>query len=161
MFRIIQLSLNKVQDMWFVYRRILYGFLLQKLGKKAQIHVGCRFLFVRNIAIGDRVFINFDTVIDGHGGVTIGNDVTIGPCCHIWTTNHVFANVQRPINLQGHITAPIKIEDDVWLGASVMILPGVTIGKGSVIGAGSVVTKDIPSFSIAVGNPAHIVKRRT
>ena len=68
--------------------------------------------------------------------------------------------ISRPINEQGHSPGVILIEEDVWLGSHVTVLPNVTIGKSSIIGSGSVVTKDIPPFSIAAGVPAKVIKNR-
>lgn len=109
--------------------------------------------------IGDNVSINRNTVI--RGNFTIGNNVAIAPNCTIIGVNHSFDRLDVPIRLQGVNTrGGVVIEDDVWIGANCVILDGVTIGSGSVIGAGSVVTKNIPAFSIAVGNPCKVIKSR-
>jgi acetyltransferase-like isoleucine patch superfamily enzyme len=94
------------------------------------------------------------------GGLSIGNNVLIGPHVCIHTTNHNYSNPKIPICRQGNTPEPVIIHDDVWIGANAVVLPGVTVGKGSVIGAGSIVTKSIPPYSVAVGNPARVVKRR-
>ena len=74
--------------------------------------------------------------------------------------NHLYEDVQRrPIHAQGVSTAPIVIEDNSWIGANVVVVAGVTIGKHAVIAAGSIVTKDIPPYSVAVGNPARVIKQ--
>ena len=112
------------------------------------------------ITIGKNCFLGEFNVIRGQGGVTIGDDVYTGPMVQIVAINHVFHDSNRPIREQGIIANGITIEDDVWLGAGVKVVDGVTIGKGSVIGAGSTVTKDIPAYSIAVGTPAKKVKDR-
>lgn len=75
--------------------------------------------------------------------------------------NHQFSRLDVPMRLQGYQEyPPVYIDDDVWIGARVIILPGITIGKGSILGAGSVVTKDVPPFSIVAGNPARIIRNR-
>ncbi|OQY47238.1 MAG: transferase [Anaerolineaceae bacterium 4572_78] len=112
------------------------------------------------ITIGSNCFFGEFNVIRGQGGVTIGNDVYTGPMVQIVAINHVFNNPDLPIREQGIIAQGINIEDDVWLGAGVIVVDGVTIGKGSVIGAGSVVTKNIPAYSIAIGTPAKKIKDR-
>lgn len=94
------------------------------------------------------------------GQITIGDNVRIASHTIMIAANHNFDDVNKPITKQGLKYAPIIIEDDVWIAARVNIMAGVTIGKGSVIGAGSVVTKDIPPYSIAVGVPARVVKKR-
>lgn len=112
------------------------------------------------ISIGRNCFIGEFNVIRGQGGVTIGNDVYTGPMVQIVAVNHVYSDPNRPIREQGITAKGITIEDDVWLGANVTVVDGVTVGRGSIIGAGSVVTKDIPPYSIAVGTPAKPIKSR-
>lgn len=103
---------------------------------------------------------NEGCIFNCEGGLTIGNNVIIGPHVCINTSNHNFTNSELPIRLQGWTNDAVNIEDDVWIGANAVILPGVTIGKGAVIGAASVVTKSIPAYSVAVGNPAHVIRER-
>lgn len=108
------------------------------------------------LSIGDRTFINADFLIIGGGFVTIGADCLIGPRCAIYTPNHALDTTRR---LEGwELPIPVTIGNNVWLGGSVTITPGVTIGDNSIIGAGSVVTKDIPANVIAVGNPCRVIK---
>ena len=103
------------------------------------------------LVIGDRTFLNADFLVIGGGSVTIGPDCLIGPRCAIYTPNHAKDVTRR---LDGwELPEPVTIGTNVWLGGSVTITPGVTIGDNSIIGAGSVVTKDIPADVIAVGNP--------
>ena len=80
--------------------------------------------------------------------------------CVIISADHIFDNPNELIRKQGEVREKIIIEDDVWLGAQVKVLKGVTIGKGAVVGAGAVVNKDIPPYTIAVGVPARVVKKR-
>jgi acetyltransferase-like isoleucine patch superfamily enzyme len=110
-----------------------------------------------NISIGNNTAIGHYVHIWGSGGVTIGSDVLIAAHCCITSLGH---DVSRPLMRQSVIAKPVIIGDGCWLGYNVTVLPGVTIGKGSVIGAGSVVTKDIPPMSVAVGNPAKVLKKR-
>ena len=112
------------------------------------------------IELGDHVFINTGCILHAEGGLTIGSDTKIGPYTTIWTSNHNFDRTDVPFRSQGDKLAPVEIGRDVWIGASVTILAGVSIGDKSVIGAGSVVTKDIPPFSVAVGNPAKVIRSR-
>lgn len=112
-----------------------------------------------NIKIGDRVSVNPFTILYGHGGLEIGNDVLIAAHTVIIPANHTFSS--RKLIRTQHATAKgIKIGDDVWIGANCAILDGVTVGKGCVIGAGSVVTKSLPPYSVVVGNPAKILYKR-
>lgn len=108
----------------------------------------------KNIKIGKHVFINACCRFQDQGGIEIGNGVLIGHNTTIATLNHDF----NPAKRQNLIPNPVKIGDNVWIGADCTILPGVTIGDGAIVGAGSVVTKDIPSNTIAVGNPARVIK---
>ena len=110
------------------------------------------------IRIGNNVGMS-STRIRIHKGITIGNDVKIGGgVLLIDTDGHPIDYSQRRITKEGTISAPIVIEDDVWIGAHSIILKGVTIGARSIIGAGSVVAKSIPSDCIAAGNPCKVIK---
>jgi acetyltransferase-like isoleucine patch superfamily enzyme len=116
--------------------------------------------FGGNISIGKHVHFSRNAFINARGGVEIGQDSLFGPNVVLMTTNHVFTNVDIPIRLQGVQSDAIKIENDVWLGSNVLVMPGVTIKTGAVVAAGAVVTKDIPAFSIAAGVPAKVIKKR-
>ena len=112
---------------------------------------------VGNIHIGSHTRIGLsNTVI---GPIEIGNNVNFAQNIVLSGLNHNFRDVEKPIDEQGVSTSPILIDDDVWIGANSVIVAGVTIGKHAVIGAGSVVTKDVPPYSIAVGNPAQVIKK--
>ncbi|MUG93830.1 acyltransferase [Scytonema sp. UIC 10036] len=113
------------------------------------------------IHIGERTFIGSSVCIGGPGNITIGKDCLIASHAGIVANNHIFDDPTQKISSQGITRKGITIEDDCWLGHAVTVLDGVTIGKGSVIGAGAVVTKDIPSYSVAVGIPAKVIRQRT
>ncbi|MCL1979305.1 MAG: sugar O-acetyltransferase [Methanomassiliicoccaceae archaeon] len=109
-----------------------------------------------NIKLGNNVLINYDCVLLDTGEIFIGDNTLIGPGVKIVTAKHSLeAKERRDWSVS---CAPVKIEEDVWIGAGAVILPGVTVGARSVIGAGAVVTKDVPSDAIAVGNPARVVR---
>lgn len=112
-----------------------------------------------NVFIGDNSFINFNVSMVDLGKIVIGNRVLIGPGTGLFTAIHPIDPEIRATGIEKG--ADITLEDDVWIGGNVTILPGITIGKGSIIGAGSVVTKDIPQMSIAIGNPAKVVRKIT
>jgi acetyltransferase-like isoleucine patch superfamily enzyme len=112
------------------------------------------------IKIGSNCTVNSFAVLYGHGGLEIGNGVRISAHVVIVPMNHIYKNPNLPISMQGETRRGIKIEDDVWIGAGAKVLDGVKIGEGSVIGAGAVVTKDIPPYSVAVGVPAQVIKKR-
>ncbi len=108
------------------------------------------------IRVGKRFFANFNLTILDEAPVTIGDDCFIGPNVSIYTACHSTDPVER--NSRWEWALPVTIGHNVWIGGSVTILPGVTIGDNVTIGAGSVVVSDIPSGSIAVGNPCKMIK---
>lgn len=131
--------------------------MLRYCGNNVNIEKGAQ--FSSEISLGNNSGIGVNAQISSE--VTIGNDVMMGPYCFIYTSNHCMDRTDIPMWKQGFTTAlPVIIEDDVWIGARVIILPGVHIGRGSVIGAGSVVTKNVPPYSVVGGNPARILKYR-
>lgn len=109
------------------------------------------------VIIGNRTKIGLSNTIIGP--VTIGNDVRLAQNITLSGLNHNYEDVNRPIHIQGVSTASISIGDGTWIGANVVVLAGVTIGKNCVVAAGSVVTKDIPNYAVAVGNPARVLKQ--
>jgi acetyltransferase-like isoleucine patch superfamily enzyme len=113
-----------------------------------------------SIEIGRWIFIGPYTVIYGHGGVTIGEGTLVAMHCQILSSNHTVKGLDVPIRSQPDVLLPTHIGRDVWLGAGVIVLGGVTIGDGCVVGAGSVVTKNLPAGSIAYGVPAIVKSRR-
>jgi acetyltransferase-like isoleucine patch superfamily enzyme len=110
------------------------------------------------IKIGRDSLVGEYNVIRGQGGVTIGDRVYTSPFTQIIAVNHVFNDPSRPFIEQGLTAEGIVIEDDVWLGASVVVTDGVRIGQGSVVAAGAVVTRDIPAHSLAAGVPAKVIR---
>ena len=109
------------------------------------------------VKIGSETRIGMSNVIIGP--VTIGNSVIFAQNVVMSGLNHSYEDISLPISKQKEITSPITIEDECWIGANAVITAGVTIGKHSVIAAGSVVTKNIPAYSVAVGNPARVIKQ--
>ena len=110
-----------------------------------------------NIEIGENFYSNHNLVILDAAKVIFGDNVFIGPNCGFYTAGHPLNAIQRNQGLE--YAKPISVGNDVWIGGNVTILPGVNIGSNVVIGAGSVVTKDIPSNVVAVGNPCRILKK--
>lgn len=108
----------------------------------------------KNINIGKNVFINFDCTFLALGGITIEDDVLIGPKVSLITENHPFNPKQR----KGLIGKSILIKRNAWIGASATILPGATIGENAVVAAGAVVSKDVPDNTVVGGIPAKIIK---
>lgn len=110
--------------------------------------------------LGDRVEINNWAIVNGTGGVVIGDDTLIGPGAKIISYQHQYAP-GTPIRAQPSQASPIRIGKDVWIGANAVVLAGVTIGDGAVVGAGAVVTRDVPAGAVVAGVPARIIKWRT
>lgn len=109
-----------------------------------------------NIHIGNNFYANFNLVILDEAPVKFGDNVFIAPNCGFYTAGHPIDAVERNKGLE--YARPITVGDNVWIGAGVTVLPGVAIGDNCVIGAGSVVVKDIPPYSLAVGNPCKVIK---
>lgn len=127
------------------------------IGKRSVIEdYACINNAVGEIIIGNETRIGLHNTIIGP--VHIGNHVNLAQGVVVSGLNHNFQNADQLISEQGVSTSPITINDDVWIGANAVIAAGVTIGKHCVIGAGSVVTKDVPDYSVAVGNPAKVIK---
>ena len=138
------------------------------IGNNVKIDVPFYCDYGQHISIGNNVIININCTFVDCNKITIGNNVLIASNVQIYTATH-------PVNISDRLldnwsynnphaffntyALPVTIEDNVWIGGGVIILPGVTIGKNSVIGAGSVVNKSIPPNSLAVGNPCKIIRK--
>lgn len=127
---------------------------------KLYILPGTILCYPYRIKIGYNVFINRNVYITARENITIGDNVLIGPSVIINSGMHIYKDKDKLIRNQGHDIKSIIIGNDVWIGANAVIMPGVVIGDGSIIGAGAIVTKSIPSYSVAVGIPARVVKER-
>lgn len=115
--------------------------------------------FGKNIKVGKNFFANYNMTVLDVADVVIGDNVFIAPNVSIYTAGHpIHPKARNSMNEYG---IPITIGDDCWIGGSVVICPGVNIGKGTVIGAGSVVTCDIPENVVAAGNPCRVLRKIT
>jgi acetyltransferase-like isoleucine patch superfamily enzyme len=139
-----------------------YHGLLQEGSGKFSSRTGLSIPCPGKVWIGDDVGFNEFVILNACDGgeIRIGDHSLIGPFVLMRAADHIFTDQKTRINLQGHHAGHIHIGEDCWVGGHVMITRDVTIGEGSVIGGGSVVTHDIPPFSVAVGNPAHVIKSR-
>lgn len=108
-----------------------------------------------NITVGERFYANYNLTVLDCAAVTIGDDVLIGPNVCITAAGHPIHPLSRR---KYEYAIPITVGDRVWIGANVVINPGVTIGEGSVIGSGSVVTRDVPPYVVAAGNPCRVIR---
>lgn len=141
-------------------RAFLGRWMLDYCGTGVNIEHGAWFGSGKGVRLGDRADIGMDALVIGP--IDIGADVLMGPRCILLASSHTTSRVDLPINQQGFDQdRVIVVEDDVWIGAGSIILPGVHIGRGSIIGAGAVVSRDVPAYSVAVGSPARVVKSRT
>lgn len=140
-------------------RYLVLKFFLRKL-KTLWIKDGVTIWFPNRVQIGRRTSLNEYVVVNGAGGVTIGNNVLIGHRTSIVSDDHCFDHPNILIIDQEKKSAKITIMDNVFIGCCVTILPGVTIEGGAVIGAGSVVTKNVPANTVVAGNPARILRQR-
>lgn len=114
----------------------------------------------RRLTVGDDVDFATGCIITTDGGVTIGDRVLIGYGAKIISRNHAVPGSRGRIFGAGHVARPVTVENDVWIGAQAVILPGVTVGEGAVIAAGAIVTKSVPPFAIVAGTPARILQMR-
>jgi acetyltransferase-like isoleucine patch superfamily enzyme len=112
---------------------------------------------VGDVIIGDHTRVGLHNTIIGP--VDIGSHVNLAQGITVTALNHNFSDANKRIDEQGVSTSPVTIEDDVWIGANAVILPGVTIGKHCVVAAGAVVTKDVPPHSLVAGVPAKVIKK--
>jgi len=131
-----------------------------KIGRRVIFYPGVWIMSGRKLVLGDDVDLALEVLITTGGGVEIGDRTLIGYKTMIISSNHRIPCGRAPIFRAGHVSKPVKIGSDVWIGGMCVILPGVTIGDGAVIGGGSVVTKDIPEYTVAVGNPARVIRSR-
>ena len=129
-----------------------------QLGNKSTIEDFCTINNgVGDVIIGNKTLIGMSNVIIGP--VSIGNDVIFAQNIIASGLNHEYRDVSKPIHEQKILVAQIIVEDECWIAANVVLTAGVTIGRHSVIAAGAVVTKSIPPYSIAAGNPARVIKK--
>lgn len=149
---------NKYYKFIRIVRRMICKPLFLYAGKNINIEQKANFGIGNDIKIGDNSGLGVNCHI--RGPLTIGNDVMMGPNVRIITHSHNFERTDIPMREQKGTITPVHIGDDVWIGANVIILPGVSIGKGVVIGAGSVVTKNFPDYVVIGGVPAKILKFR-
>ncbi len=135
-------------------RALVYRFLFKKLSSFILIYPGVYLTHTYGIICGKRCSINSGAILDGRGGITLGDDVMIGPHVYIASSSHAYNDLSIPMSSRGHDMKPVIIESDVWIGANATILGGVTIKKGAIVGAGAVVRQDVLSYEVVGGVPA-------
>lgn len=156
----ILMSLPRFRTLNYI-KSVYLNLMGAKTGKRIVYYPGVWIFPGRNLELGHDVDLAKDVMITTSGGVCLGNRVLVGYGVKIISSNHRIPPNYGHIFSSGHEHEKITIEDDVWLGANSIVLPGVTIGKGAVIAAGSIVSKDVPAFSIVGGVPAKLIKKRS
>ena len=148
---------NAIADDEDPARAALLRELLGAVGDGAMVlpRFACDYGF--NIALGRNAFVNYDCVFLDCAPIALGDDTMLGPAVQLYTAGHPLDAPTRRAAIEW--ARPITIGRDVWIGGGAIVLPGVTIGDGAVVGAGSVVTRDVPPASVAVGNPARVVRQ--
>ena len=137
-------------------RKIIYRLVGIQVGSDSHIYMGAEIRGSKNIYIGEGTSIGHRAILDGRGGLHIGNNVNISTGVWFWTAEHDLNDPWFAI-----IEDKILVEDYVWIGSRVIILPGVTIGKGAVIASGAVVTNDVQPYAIVGGVPAKKIGERS
>ena len=150
-------ELNLLRPSQAAEREALLRRLLGRAGKAFTIISPFFCDYGYNISIGENFFMNMNCVILDGAKVTFGDNVFIAPGCGFYTAGHPLDSERRNRGLE--YARPITVGDNVWIGAQVCVLPGVTIGDNTVIGAGSVVTKSMPPNVLAAGNPCRVIRK--
>lgn len=158
----------KTRDLLFEYNHLNYRDLpnrkrilkemFGKVGQEYFIELPFHTDYGFNVKIGENFFANNNLTLLDPATIEIGDNVLIAPNVGIYTAGHALDPALR-VQAHAEYAIPVKIGNNVWIGAGVTVCPGVTIGDNSVIGAGAVVTKSIPSNSLAYGNPAHVARK--
>jgi acetyltransferase-like isoleucine patch superfamily enzyme len=134
------------------------------VGAKTVIHRSVRFLGEGDVSIGNNVFIARDCLFSiRRSGLVIDDNVMIGPRCMIYDWDHIIDPAQNSIRYNAdHLLSEnsVHLMNDCWIGSGSIILAGIRVGLGAVIGAGAVVTKDVPPYAVAGGNPARFIRWR-
>jgi maltose O-acetyltransferase len=137
-------------------RQAILQQLLGQIGQNAIIEPPFYCVYGQNIHLGDHVFLNVLCTILDCNEVRIGQHVMIGPGVQIYTAAHLLQAEPRNQGLE--VAKPVVIEDNVWIGGSAILLPGVRVGRNAVVGAGAVVSRDVPANTVVAGNPARVIR---
>lgn len=154
----VRITTNWLPDIPCVmrFRGRLYGLFMKEIGRNFQVASDVRFSGLRQMRVGNDVYIGCNSVLLANGGIEIGDQVLIAHKAMIITGNHVFSN--GSYRFSSCKRKPVILKKGCWIAAHCTVLPGVTVGEGAVLGANSVATRDIPDRCLAVGVPAKVVK---
>lgn len=145
---------ERLREKWYRKR-------FKKSGRNLTVPLGAFIVNPQNIECGDNVFFGLYCYIQAGGGLILGSDIAIGPYVKIWTQNHRYKDPDVPVWRQGYDYKPVKIGNDVWIGANAFIMPGVILGDKCIVAAHSVVgAKTYPPGIILAGHPARKVGQR-
>lgn len=143
-------------------RRKAYSKHLGGMGDGVVIHMDVRIRNINRLFLGSRSRIGECVMIQADGIVEIGEDVLIGPGAKIWSANHGFSDLNKPIQDQEYEKKKVTIGNGCWVGANSFLMPGVHLGEGCIVSAGAVVgAKDYPPYKIIAGNPARVIGARS
>ena len=142
------------------FRKLLYKGLGVKMGKNVTIHFRAELRAPEKLSLGDGSIIGDNAILDARRGLTIGRNVNLSSNVSIYTLQHDHRDPYFGLPSEDKVKLSVEIDDRVWLGANVIVLPGVHIGEGAVCSAGCVVTKDVEPFAVVAGIPARKVNER-
>ena len=148
----LQFRLNHTMPMTEEYDALLHEFFGDRIGEGSYIAAPFQGAALNLLVIGKNVYINANMLAMARGGITIEDGAQIAANVSLISNNH------DPYDLKVLTCKPVLICRDAWIGANAVILPGVRVGEHAIVGAGSVVTKDVPDYAVAVGNPAKVIK---
>lgn len=141
-------------------RNIAYIFFLKKKNGIVWVQPRVTIIQSNNFTVGRNCAINTGSYINAKGGISFGDNVLVGANVTISSGRHPIEGKNPPVFERPTEPLPIIVEDDVWIGANAVIMPGVTLKKGTVVGAGAIVTKNTEEYSVVAGVPARIIKYR-
>lgn len=141
-------------------RNVFFGVVFDKFGRNSMIDYKCYFRYPWKVSVGKNVAINrgcefYSSMLTEGGRIVLEDNVVMGPGVVVFAAGHDYSSLDLP-----DTSAPVVIGRYAWIGGKALVLPGVIIGEGVVVGAGSVVSRNISEYSVAVGNPAKVVKKR-
>jgi acetyltransferase-like isoleucine patch superfamily enzyme len=141
-------------------RALVSRLLFKRVAASPLIYAGVYFTHTYGIEVGRHFSVNTGTLLDGRGGIRIGDWVMVGPQVVIVSSEHQHRQTDRPMASLDHEMRPVVIEDDVWIGAHAFIRGGIRIGRGAVVAAGSMVVNDVEPGAVVAGVPARVVGSR-